>query len=524
MDGFRFDLAPALTRDPLRRVRPLRASSTPSRQDPVLSRVKLIAEAWDLGVRRLPGWRLSRPVGATGTTSFRDGGPGHSGAATHGNIPSLAQLAYRGPSDTFNHSGRKPWASVQYVGLARWLHPAGRRQSYDSSPQPAQRREQQGRARAQLFLQQRRRGTDHATPPSWLSRNRQKRNLLATTILSIGTPMLLMGDEFSRSPERQQQRLLPRQPRSNWLELDATARDPEPRRLRRQPRSALRKRHRGVPPTRVLRPARIIEATGLKDVYWLTSRRSERWPATTWGRRRAPRAWACRSATMATHRERILLALQRVATSRSWTSAARQLRSLARAFRPFFRVDPSRRGLCDTAREMLYGAGEAFPLPSRSFVLLQHTSRREIFRTDARALHADALRGRDRPATVCASPSGRRPPTRRGAGLRRASGRHAGDRPGLVQAASTRRPSPVSATGYAIDGAADLVPDPASRFQQEDDDRRSTDRRSRPPTSGADNGWDGRPWNEVVLYETHVGTATPSRHLRRRSAAKLDRR
>ncbi len=63
--------------------------------------------------------------------------------------------------------------------------------------------------------------------------------------------------------------------------------------------------------------------------------------------------------------------------------------------------------------------------------------------------------------------------------------------------------------GYAIDGGADLVPDPASRFQDADDDRRST---VADPCAyeWRDGAWSGRSWNEVVLYETHVGTATPA--------------
>ena len=61
--------------------------------------------------------------------------------------------------------------------------------------------------------------------------------------------------------------------------------------------------------------------------------------------------------------------------------------------------------------------------------------------------------------------------------------------------------------GFAIDGSDDLVPDPASRFQQDDLDRRST---VLDPAAYAwrDGGWSGRPWNEVVLSEVHLGTAT----------------
>ena len=62
--------------------------------------------------------------------------------------------------------------------------------------------------------------------------------------------------------------------------------------------------------------------------------------------------------------------------------------------------------------------------------------------------------------------------------------------------------------GYAIDGAEDLVPDPASRFQVDDLDRRSTVIGTDAYAWG-DNAWSGRSWNDVVLYEAHVGTVTP---------------
>lgn len=61
---------------------------------------------------------------------------------------------------------------------------------------------------------------------------------------------------------------------------------------------------------------------------------------------------------------------------------------------------------------------------------------------------------------------------------------------------------------YAIDGSQDLVPDPASRFQDDDADRRST---VVDPTAydWQDSAWRGRSWNEVVLCELHLGTVTP---------------
>jgi maltooligosyltrehalose trehalohydrolase len=61
--------------------------------------------------------------------------------------------------------------------------------------------------------------------------------------------------------------------------------------------------------------------------------------------------------------------------------------------------------------------------------------------------------------------------------------------------------------GFAIDGAAELVPDPASRYQPRDDDRRSqiVDPQSFVWT---DDTWRGRPWQNAVVSELHVGTAT----------------
>ena len=62
--------------------------------------------------------------------------------------------------------------------------------------------------------------------------------------------------------------------------------------------------------------------------------------------------------------------------------------------------------------------------------------------------------------------------------------------------------------GFALDGAEDFVPDPASRFQDDDLDRRST---IVDPCAYEwhDDAWNGRSWNEVVLSEIHLGTVTP---------------
>ena len=106
---------------------------------------------------------------------------------------------------------------------------------------------------------------------------------------------------------------------------------------------------------------------------------------------------------------------------------------------------------------------------------------------------------------ACASPCGRRrqrgiaPPGRRpsircpdlGGGWRRLS---------VPEARAGQR------YAFRIDGGL-IVPDPASRFQPEDVHRASdvVDPRA---FAWSDEAWTGRPWEETVLYELHVGTAT----------------
>jgi maltooligosyltrehalose trehalohydrolase len=67
---------------------------------------------------------------------------------------------------------------------------------------------------------------------------------------------------------------------------------------------------------------------------------------------------------------------------------------------------------------------------------------------------------------------------------------------------------PGSRYGFRIDGDDTPVPDPASRFQPDDVNGLSEVRDPRSYAWG-DRGWAGRPWEEAVIYEAHVGTATP---------------
>ena len=243
VDGFRFDLAPALTRTPFDvsdRCGFLHAIG----QDPVLSRVKLIAEAWDLGsggykVGGFPtGWGDWNDKFRDGVRAFWRGDPG--------NAPSLAR-SLSGSSDTFNHSGRKPWASVQYVASHdgftlqdvvsynnRHNLPNGENNKDGHEPNYSFNHGVEGPTRDKAVV---------------ALRNRQKRNLLATNDPRGGDADAADGRRVLAQPERQQQRLLPGQPD----ELAELARrvGPRPRRLRRQPRRAAQAPRR-VPPARVL--------------------------------------------------------------------------------------------------------------------------------------------------------------------------------------------------------------------------------------------------------------------------------
>jgi isoamylase len=156
VDGFRFDLAVTLGRAADERFDPQAALFQAIRQDPVLAGMKLIGEPWDLG---RDGYRLGQfpPGWAEWNGRYRD----TVRRFWRGDEGLVAELASRiaGSRDLYAPSGRGPAASVNYVA------------AHDG-----------------LTLE------DFA---SW--GDRQKRNMLATLLLSAGVPMLQAGDEFGRS-------------------------------------------------------------------------------------------------------------------------------------------------------------------------------------------------------------------------------------------------------------------------------------------------------------------------------------
>ena len=192
VDGFRFDLSTILAREPNgfdNQSGFLKACS----QDPVLGTVKLIAEPWDCGPGGYqvgafpPGW-------AEWNDKFRDDvrdfWRGESPATT---------LADRlcGSASIFNHQGRRPWACVNFITAhdGFTLHDVVTFNEKHNEANGEENKDGSSHNRSWNC------GAEGSTEDAGINalRDRQMRNLMATLLLSQGTPMLLAGDEFGRT-------------------------------------------------------------------------------------------------------------------------------------------------------------------------------------------------------------------------------------------------------------------------------------------------------------------------------------
>jgi isoamylase len=193
VDGFRFDLATSLGRDQ-RTYSPNAGLLAAIGQDPVLSRLKLIAEPWDLGEEGYqvgnfpPGWAEWNGRFRDDLRSYWKGDEGY--------LPALASRLL-GSADLFDKRGRRPWASVNFVtahdgftlvDLFSYNHKHNEANCENNAD-------------------------GHDDNRSWncgvegpssdcdlsLQRLRMRRNIMASLLFSQGTPMLLMGDELGRT-------------------------------------------------------------------------------------------------------------------------------------------------------------------------------------------------------------------------------------------------------------------------------------------------------------------------------------
>lgn len=193
VDGFRFDLAATLAREAHEFDR-FGAFFDIIHQDPVLSRVKLIAEPWDVGEG---GYQVGNfPNGWTEwNAKYRDAVR----AYWKGEGGLIDDLASRltGSSDLYAHNGRRPYASVNFITS----HDGFTLQdlvSYEKKHNEANGEKNQDGESNNLSWNCGKEGPSD-DPEVVALRALQKRNLLATLFLSQGVPMLVAGDESGRS-------------------------------------------------------------------------------------------------------------------------------------------------------------------------------------------------------------------------------------------------------------------------------------------------------------------------------------
>ena len=261
VDGFRFDLATALTRDPYD-VNMRSAFMGAVSQDPVLCQLKLIAEPWDVGPG---GYRLGGfPIGwAEWNDRFRDTVRGFwRGDADQ--LPRLTQ-SLTGSKEVFQGSGRHPFASINYV-CSHDGYTLRDLVSYERKHNEANGEGNRDGHDHNLSVNF---GVEGETddPAIRAARARMIRNMLACVMIAQGVPMLLAGDEFSRSQGGNNNAYC-QDNATNWLDWESwKTQDPDlpdfiaTLTTLRRDLAGLRRRTflTGTPDP----------GTGLRDVYWL---------------------------------------------------------------------------------------------------------------------------------------------------------------------------------------------------------------------------------------------------------------
>jgi glycogen operon protein len=260
VDGFRFDLASALARE-LHEVDRLGAFFDIIRQDPVLSQVKLIAEPWDLGEG---GYQVGNfPVGWTEwNDKYRD----TMRAYWKGDGGLIGEFARRltGSSDLYGKSGRSPHASINFVTAhdGFTLHDLV---TYNEKHNEANLEENRDGHNHNLSWNC---GVEGETDDPQVNalRARQKRNLLATLLLSQGVPMLLAGDEICRTQQGNNNAYC-QDNEISWVDWNLT--QPKRQLLAFVQRMVALRRDHPVFRRRHFFQGRPIHGTGVKDIVWL---------------------------------------------------------------------------------------------------------------------------------------------------------------------------------------------------------------------------------------------------------------
>jgi isoamylase len=260
VDGFRFDLASILGRTSagFDARHPFFAEID---RDPVLSQLKLIAEPWDIGPGGYQLGAFPAPW-AEWNDRFRDA-TRQFWRGDHDKLGALAG-AFAGSADRFGRNDRRPWASVNFISS----HDGFTLQDLVSYEQ----RHNEANGEQNRDGHQHNYGSNYgiegpsSDPQVCELRRRQRLNMLATVLLSQGTPMLLAGDEFGNS-QHGNNNAYPQDNEIGWLDWSGVSGDPE---FLRQVQRLIRLR-REIP---LLRQTRYLHgsrhsATGHADIEWL---------------------------------------------------------------------------------------------------------------------------------------------------------------------------------------------------------------------------------------------------------------
>ncbi|MFE9119529.1 glycogen debranching protein GlgX [Streptomyces sp. NPDC007172] len=268
VDGFRFDLAAALARS-MHDVDMLSPFLAVIAQDPVLRRVKLIAEPWDVGNG---GYQVGAfpPLWTEWNDRYRDAVRDF----WRGALPDMRDLGYRlsGSSDLYAWGGRRPYASINFITA----HDGFTLRDLVSYERKHNEANGEGNRDGTNDNRAWNCGVEGETDDPRVNalRRRQLRNLLTTLLVSTGVPMLVAGDEMGRTQGGNNNAYC-QDGEVSWLDWSLLE-QPGARGLLELATRLLELRHRHpVLRRRAFFSGRAQGADGLRDLAWFTARGEE---------------------------------------------------------------------------------------------------------------------------------------------------------------------------------------------------------------------------------------------------------
>ncbi len=263
VDGFRFDLASTLGREQHGFDAACGLFSA-IMQDPVLSATKLIAEPWDLGPG---GYQLGAfPIGWTEWNDrYRDTIRRY-WRGENGMLPDVAKNLH-GSSDVFEQSQRQPWASINFItshdGFT--LHDLV---SYEQKHNFENGEENRDGHNANFSSNY---GHEGETEDQVINelREKQKRNFLASLILSQGTPMILSGDELGHTKGGNNNAYC-QDNHTNWIDWKELKETNKALNQFTNRLTDIRKRYPVLHRTSFVHGSPIAEGSDLNDICWVS--------------------------------------------------------------------------------------------------------------------------------------------------------------------------------------------------------------------------------------------------------------